>query len=73
VGASPKCACPRPPGVAGRVRVRVGVSKSGDSIFPCNLIGHGNRASVLPAEYDKRPVRAAGADYPVEYLLSENM
>ena len=49
------------------------MSKSGDSIFPCNLIGHGNRASVLPAEYDKRPVRAAGADYPVEYLLSENM
>lgn len=38
-----------------------------------DLIGHGNRANVLPVEYYQRPVRAAGADNLAEYLLPENI
>jgi hypothetical protein len=34
-----------------------------------DLIGHGNRANVLPVEYFERPVPAAGPDY----LLPENI
>ena len=38
-----------------------------------DLIGHGNRANLLPVEYYERPVQAAGADYLAEYLLPENI
>jgi hypothetical protein len=38
-----------------------------------DLIGHGNRANLLPVEYYQRPVRAAGAEYLAEYLLPENI
>jgi hypothetical protein len=34
-----------------------------------DLIGHGNRANVLPVEYYERPVPVAGADY----VLPENI
>jgi hypothetical protein len=34
-----------------------------------DLIGHGNRANVLPVEYYERPVPAAGSDY----VLPENI
>lgn len=38
-----------------------------------DLIGHGNRANLLPVEYYERPVQAAGADDLAEYLLPENI
>jgi hypothetical protein len=38
-----------------------------------DLIGHGNRANLLPVEYYQRPVQAAGAEYLAEYLLPENI
>ena len=38
-----------------------------------DLIGHGNRANLLPVEYYERPVQAAGAEYLKEYLLPENI
>jgi hypothetical protein len=34
-----------------------------------DLIGHGNRANVLPVEYFERPVQRAGPDY----VLPENI
>lgn len=38
-----------------------------------DLIGHGNRANLLPVDYYERPVRAAGPDELAEYLLPENI
>ncbi len=38
-----------------------------------DLIGHGNRANLLPVEYYERPVQAAGADDLAEYLLPANI
>jgi hypothetical protein len=38
-----------------------------------DLIGHGNRANVLPVEYYERPVPAAEPDVLREYLLPENI
>jgi mycothiol maleylpyruvate isomerase-like protein len=38
-----------------------------------DLIGHGNRANLLPVEYYERPVEAASADDLAEYLLPENI
>ena len=38
-----------------------------------DLVGHGNRANLLPVEYYERPVQAAGADHLAEYLLPENI
>jgi len=38
-----------------------------------DLIGHGNRANLLPVEYYERPVQAAGADYVADYVLPENI
>lgn len=38
-----------------------------------DLIGHGNRANLLPVEYYERPVQPAGADDLAEYLLPENI
>ena len=38
-----------------------------------DLIGHGNRANLLPVDYYERPVQAANAVELVEYLLPENI
>ena len=38
-----------------------------------DLIGHGNRAHLLPVEYYERPVQAADPDDLAEYLLPENI
>lgn len=38
-----------------------------------DLVGHGNRANLLPVEYYERPVQAAGPDYLAEYLLPEKI
>ena len=36
-----------------------------------DLIGHGNRANVLPVEYYERPVPAAGPDYMLPANIAE--
>ncbi|SRR5581483_326755 len=38
-----------------------------------DLIGHGNRANVLPVEYYERPVPAAAPDELASYLLPANI
>lgn len=38
-----------------------------------DLIGHGNRAHLLPVEYYERPVPAAAPEDLAEYLLPENI
>ena len=53
---------------------RIGTSNRGPtSGAVLDLIGHGNRANLLPVEYYQRPVQAAAADDLAEYLLPANI